>query len=328
MRTLSPAAKNALHGRRPGNRNGGIRGLFHIDRSTRHRMLMNRQIYLMYLPAILTVIVFNLFTTYGLKIAWLDFNFQDGLNSPSIGWEYFRVLFGMPRFFRLMRNTVEITFLRLLFGFPIVILLALLLNDIRSKGLKNVSQSVLYLPHFLNWVIIATLLYLVFNEHSGVLSRLFGAVGLPYEDITWKREWIRVVLIGSGIWKTMGWSTIIYLAALSAVDPGLYENAIVDGAGKITQMWHISVPAIFPVIAISFVFAITTIFMENLTQILLLGRNMPNVEVFETWIYDWGLLRGNYGMATAMGLFQTMFGIVLSLFANYLVGKIGYEVLW
>ena len=126
----------------------------------------------------------------------------------------------------------------------------------------------------------------------------------------------------------MGWSTIIYLAALSAVDPGLYENAIVDGAGKLTQMWHISVPAIFPVIAISFVFAITTIFMENLTQILLLGRNMPNVEVFETWIYDWGLLRGNYGMATAMGLFQTMFGIVLSLFANYLVSKIGYEVLW
>ena len=245
MRTLNPAAKNARPRRLRGSRNGA-RGLFHIDRSTRHRMLMNRQIYLMYLPAILTVIVFNLFTTYGLKIAWLDFNFQDGLNSPSIGWEYFRVLFGMPRFFRLMRNTVEITFLRLLFGFPVVILLALLLNDMRSKALKNASQSVLYLPHFLNWVIIATLLYMVFNEHSGVLSRLFGAVGLPYEDITWKREWIRVVLIGSGIWKTMGWSTIIYLAALSAVDPGLYENAIVDGAGKLTQMWHISVPCHLP----------------------------------------------------------------------------------
>ena len=305
-----------------------VRRVFHLDKSTRHRIIVNRQIYLMYLPAIITVIVFNLFTTYGLKIAWLDFNFQDGLNSPYIGWEYFRVLFRTPRFFRLMRNTVEITFFRLLFGFPVVILLALLLNDMRNKTLKSVSQSVLYLPHFLNWVIIATLLYMIFNEHSGVLSRLFGAVGLPYEDITWKREWIRVVLIASGIWKTMGWSTIIYLAALSAVDPSLYENAIVDGAGKLTQMWRISVPAIFPVIAISFVFAITSIFMENLTQIMLLGRSMPNVEVFETWIYDWGLLRGNYGMATAMGLFQTMFGIVLSLFANYLVGKIGYEVLW
>ena len=161
--TLNPAAKNALPRRLRGNRNGA-RGLFHIDRSTRHRMLMNRQIYLMYLPAILTVIVFNLFTTYGLKIAWLDFNFQDGLNSPSIGWEYFRVA---VRHATVLSPDAEHGGDNLpspLFGFPVVILLALLLNDMRSKALKNASQSVLYLPHFLNWVIIATLLYMIFNE--------------------------------------------------------------------------------------------------------------------------------------------------------------------
>ena len=327
MRRLSGTVKYTLSESSQDNKNW-IKRTFTIDQYTKHKILMNKQIYIMYLPVILTVIVFNLLTTYGLKIAWLDFNFQDGFRSPYVGWVYFKAIFSSPNFFRLMRNTVEITFLRLLCGFPVVILLSLMLNDMRSKVVRRVSQSVLYLPNFLSWVIIATLLYMLFNEHSGVLARLFGILGRPYNDITWEKAWIRPVLISSGIWKTMGWSTIIYLAALSSVDPGLYENSLMDGAGKFRQMWHISIPAIFPIIAISFVLSISGVFMENLTQIMLLGRSLRNVEVFETWIYNWGLLQGNYSMATAMGLFQTIFGIILSLIANYLVGKIGYEVLW
>jgi putative aldouronate transport system permease protein len=297
------------------------------------RIKRHKTIYLLFIPLLLQFIIFRYFTLYGLKAAFLDFKLSEGLRSPWIGLTNFKIIFQSHFFFQLLRNTIVITGMRILIGFPVPVILALLLNEIRMSSYKRVCQTVLYLPHFFTWVVLYGMFVAVFNDRNGLLPRFLGGLGASsYMDITRQASTIRIWLVISGVWKGMGWGTIIYLAAISGVDPQLYESAVMDGANRLRQTWHITMPAIFPIVAISFVFNLERILREDFQQILVFTKTSAllyeKTMVFETWIFHQGIERGIHDLATAMGLFQIAIGLLLALSANRIAAKMGYEVLW
>ena len=218
-------------------------------------------------------------------------------------------------------------------GFPIPVLLALLLNEIKLDIYKRTCQTFLYLPHFFTWVVLYGISVAVFNARDGLFMRFLSALGVEsYTDITRQAGTIRLWLVLSGIWRGMGWGTIIYLAAIAGVDPQLYESAVMDGANRWKQIWHITLPAIFPILSISFVFTLEGLLKENFEQIVVFTQESAHLYektmVFETWIFYQGIEAGIHHLATALGLFQIAIGLVLALLANWIAGKLGYEVLW
>ncbi|HHV96246.1 MAG TPA: sugar ABC transporter permease [Clostridiaceae bacterium] len=296
------------------------------------RIYLNKFIYVLFIPIILQFIIFRYATLYGLKIAFLDYNVFDGYNSPWVGWKNFEVIFRSAFFPKLLKNTVILSVMRIILGFPAPIIIALLLNEMKNKFIRRTSQTLLYLPHFLNWVIIYGIFYILFNDFSGVVKHLFDMLGWKYVDFTTKPQNMRLWLVLSGIWKGMGWGSIIYLAAISGINTEMYESAIIDGANRFKQIWYITLPTIFPIMAIQLVLSTASILGEDLTQIFTFTRLNPilleSVEVFETWIYQYGLQGGSFSVATAISLFQTVVGLILTLITNKIASKFGYEVLW
>lgn len=296
------------------------------------RIYLNKFIYVLFIPIILQFIIFRYATLYGLKIAFLDYNVFDGYNNPWVGWKNFEVIFRSAFFPKLLKNTVILSVMRIILGFPAPIIIALLLNEMKNKFIRRTSQTLLYLPHFLNWVIIYGIFYILFNDFSGVVKHLFDMLGWKYVDFTTKPQNMRLWLVLSGIWKGMGWGSIIYLAAISGINTEMYESAIIDGANRFKQIWYITLPTIFPIMAIQLVLSTASILGEDLTQIFTFTRLNPilleSVEVFETWIYQYGLQGGSFSVATAISLFQTVVGLILTLITNKIASKFGYEVLW
>ena len=290
--------------------------------------LRDWDLYLMMLPGILFFIVFKYFPMYGIVIAFKDFNPFAGISkSEWVGLQHFEKLFQYDGFAQIFSNSLILSLLNLVFFFPVPIILALMLNEIRNRHYKNVIQSLLYMPHFISWVVVASLTYIMFATQDGIINQFIQGVGFEKINFLSSPDWFRTMIVGQGIWKEAGWGTIIFLAALSGVDPQLYEAAIVDGANRRRQLWHITLPAIKSTILILLILRLGNVLDNGFEQIFLMLSETTYVvgDVFETYVYREGLLGGKYSYTTAVGLFKSVIGLVLVVGANKLAKKFGEE---
>lgn len=281
----------------------------------------NWQLYSMLLPGVLFFLIFKYIPLGGIVIAFQDYNVFMGIfDSPWVGLKHFYNLFEYPEFYEILTNTVLISLYQLLFGFPAPIILALLLNEVRKRYFKQTVQTVLYLPHFLSWVIVGGLFISLLSPTSGLINEIIKLFGGEPIFFMQEPQYFRSIIVGSSIWKEVGWGTIIYLAAMAGINPELYEAAEVDGAGKFRQALNITIPSILPTIMILLLLRIGNILDLGFEQIYMLLNPLvwDTGEVFDTYIYRVGLLGGQYSYTTAIGIFKSVVGLLLLVGANRL----------
>ncbi|TMV48893.1 sugar ABC transporter permease [Paenibacillus mesophilus] len=287
----------------------------------------DKLLYLMAIPGILFFIVFHYVPMYGILIAFKKYNLYQGFSgSPWVGLDNFVKLFGMGGFRRALGNTIIISFYQLFFAFPAPIILAIMLNEVRHMLYKRFVQTVIYLPHFVSWIIIAGILYAFFSPSTGVIKEI--AVWFGYEgaitNFLSSKEYFRGLLVVSNIWKEAGFGTVLYLATIASIDPQLYEAAKVDGAKKWRQIWHITLPGLRTTIVILLIIRVGHILNAGLDQVYALYN--PQVyevsEILDTFIYKLAFEEAKYDLSTATGVFKSVIGLVLVLFTNYIAKKI------
>lgn len=292
----------------------------------RRRLKQNIPLFIMLCPVLVFYLTFKYAPMGGAIIAFKDYNMFDGiLRSPWVGWNNFELLFTQPRTLNIIRNTLMLSLLRLIFGFPAPILLALMLNEVRRLAFKRIVQTIVYLPHFFNWVIIGGIVVTIFSMESGIVNGILEGLGLPkvpfmYEPGSWT-----AIFIGSGIWKEMGFGTIIYLAALTTIDPSLYEAASMDGANKARQIWHITLPGIRSTIIVLFILQTGSVMEVGFDHVYMLQNSVVSdiSEVISTYNYRVGLQGSQFSLSAAMGLFESIVGLVLVLSSNWIARKFG-----
>jgi putative aldouronate transport system permease protein len=265
---------------------------------------------------------------YGVIIAFKNFNFAKGiLGSDWIGLENFQYLFELDNFYKVFFNSLYLSFLRLIWGFPIPIILALMLNEIGSLRYKKILQTVLYLPHFISWVVIGGIIISFLSPTWGIVNYIIKFFGGESVFFLAKDRYFRTIIIISDIWKGAGWGTIIYLAAITGISPELYEAAIVDGANKFQRLWYITLPSIRTTIVLCLILRMGSIMNNGFEQIFILqnSQNLSVSEVFETWVYRLGLLNGRFSFATTVGLFTSLVGMVFLITADLLAKRLGEE---
>lgn len=280
------------------------------------------QLVLMFLPAAITLALFAYAPMYGLTIAFKDFVLLKGISgSPWVGFENFRKLLTAPSFSEVFANTIKISFLRLIFGFPAPILLALLLNEVGNARFKKVVQTISYLPHFLSWVVLAGIVIQILSPSSGIVNQIivmFG--GNPIYFVADPRYFVPMLIV-TGIWKEVGWGTVVYLASITSISPELYEAATIDGAGRFQKMLHITLPALRPVVSIMFILNSGNLINAGFDQIYNLYN--PAVykvaDIIDTYVYRRGLLDMKYSFSSAAGLFKNIISFALVLTTNGLV---------
>jgi putative aldouronate transport system permease protein len=284
----------------------------------------------MVIPGIVWLIIFAYIPMYGVLMAFQEFKLGDfpGM-SQWVGFKQFEYLFSDPNFGRVLRNTIVISLLKLIINFPAPIIFALLLNELRGKYFKQSVQTISYLPHFISWVVAATLMFDFLSVDNGAVNSLLMSLGLIDRPIHFFGEgryfWPIAVL--TDLWKELGWGTIIYLAAISSIDPELYEAADMDGAGRFQKMWHITVAGIRPTIILLLIFTVGNLLNANFDQIMTLTNQMTNsllidyADVIDTYVYRVGLQQARYSYAAAAGLFKSVINIALLLGANKLAAR-------
>ena len=289
------------------------------------------QIYLMLAPTIIWFLVFLYKPMYGLQIAFKDYSIFRGVAaSPWVGWEHFETLFSNDQFFRAVWNTVKISALNLLFGFPAPILLALMFNEILHITYKRFAQTIVYLPHFISSVIIAGIVTTAFSPTAGVVNTIMGWFGIDSIYFLTRPEWFRPIFVGTGIWQEAGFGSIVFLAAIAGVNPSLYESAVVDGASRWQMMWKITLPSILPTIIIMLIIRIGNIMEVSFEMIILLYQpaTYATADVVNTWVYRQGIESGQYDIAAAAGLFNALVAFVLVMVANTLSRRYARTSLW
>lgn len=288
-------------------------------------------LYLLFVPVIVYYIVFRYYpiAVQGI-LAFKQYKLSFGIwDSPWVGFDNFVYAFGRPDFYNVLENTVIISLLRIAFGFFPPIFLAILLFDLRSSWLRRISQTILYIPHFFSWVIIYGIVFAMFSN-TGMVNQLIAGLGGNEQNFLMAPEWFRPLIVGSGIWKEIGWGTIIYLAALTAIDPSIYEAAKVDGAGPLQRIRHITLPGIRPVVVFLFTLSLGSVLNAGVEQILLFysPATYEVGDIIDTFVFRQGLNQLQYSMATAVGLFQSVIGLILVLTANRLAKKYAGTGIW
>lgn len=291
----------------------------------------DRYLYLLLLPGLLLVLVFKYMPMYGVVIAFQEYNIYKGISgSEWVGFDQFTRLFHSPDFGEILGNTIIISLYKLAASFTLPIVLALLLNELRSKLFKRFAQSVVYLPHFISWVIFSGILITFLNPVDGLLNMIIQRFGGMPIDFLGDVRYFRSVLVISDVYKEVGWGTIIYLAAIAGVNADLYEAARIDGASKLKQTWHVTLPAIRPVILILLILSLANILEAGFQQIFLLYSPLVYdvADIIDTYVYRVGIQEANYSYATAAGLFKSAVAMALILSVNAIVKKSGQEGLW
>jgi putative aldouronate transport system permease protein len=288
----------------------------------------NKWIYLMILPGILYFIIYKYIPMYGLVIAFQDYKPYLGImGSEWVGLEHFRRLFSEPDFWNIFSNTLILFVLNLVLFFPIPIILALMLNEVRLMAFKRTVQTLIYIPHFMSWVIIVSIGYVMLTLDGGIINGMLVALGFEKINFLLNPDWFRPTYITQVIWREAGWGTIIYLAAMASIDPQLYEAARMDGANRFQQMWHITLPSIKGVIIILLILKIGDVLELGFEHVYLLlnAANREVAEIFDTYVYTAGLKQGQFSYSTAVGFFKGIVGLILVMFANWLAKKNGQE---
>lgn len=292
------------------------------------RMIRNRWLYLMLLPGLLYFLIFKYWPMYGVLIAFKDYQpFLGFWESPFVGLKHFERFFHDPNFVVLFRNTLVLAMLNILFFFPLPIVIALMLNELRYHLFKRTIQTLVYIPHFMSWVVVVGIAYIFLTTEGGIVNDLLVYFGWDKINFLASNEWFRTIVTAEVIWKETGWGTIIFLAALAGVDPQLYEAARMDGANRLRQLWHITLPAIRSTIIILLILRLGHFLDTGFEQIFLMlnAMNRDVGEVFDTYVYSVGISQGQYSFSTAVGLFKSLVGLVLVVVANHLAKKFGEE---
>lgn len=301
-----------------------------ISTTLRKDMQKNWSLYLLVLPVILFYALFCYKPMYGALIAFKDFSPGRGFaKSPWVGMENFVRFFNSPYFFRLLRNTFLISFYNLLFGFPAPIILALLLNEVRHTGFKRFTQTITYLPHFISIIVIAGMIT-DFSMSTGLFNDIIEFFGGKRFPLLQAPNLYRPIYVASDIWQGIGWGTIIYLSALSGIDPQLYEAAMIDGAGRFKQLIHVTLPSITPTIVILLILRIGHLLGVGYEKTILLYNpaTYETADIISTYVYRVGLLEQNWSYSTAIGLFNSAVNFTLLLVANKLSRKLSETSLW
>lgn len=304
------------------------RGMRTVDWKKLKKM---KALYLLAGVPFLFLLVFNYLPMYGVLIAFKNYRFVDGIYGSE--WNqflYYREMWGDSLFRRALRNTIVISLAKIIFLFPLPILFALLLNEMRHNGVKRVVQSISYLPHFLSWVVIGGFVYQILSPEIGLLNTMLSFFGAEPVHFISKSNLFIPILLSATTWATVGWSSIIYLAAISAVDPGLYESAEIDGANRLQKAIYITIPSILSAIIILFILGLASILQAGFDPIFNLYNPlvMDVADVIDTFVYRKGLLEAKFGYATAVGLFQSVIGIVLILVSNKIIKRYSDYGVW
>lgn len=276
-------------------------------------------LYFLLIPGVVYFAVFRYAPMYGLIIAFKNYVPFLGINgSDWVGLQNFKEFISNPDFFRLFTNTLILSVLTIAFTFPVPIILALLLNELRLKFTKKMIQTAIYIPHFLSWTIIVSITFLLFSVENGIFTNLAQMITGNKIDFLTSPAWFRPLIVLQTIWKETGWNTIIYLAALSAVDQEQYEAAIIDGAGRFQRLIHVTLPAIKNTIILLLIMRVGSILNNGFDQIYLMmnSLNRSVADVFDTYVYVMGITQGAYSYSTAVGLFKSVISLILVLGAN------------
>lgn len=290
----------------------------------------NSFFYLMFSIPFIYFVIFHYIPMFGIMIAFKDYNVFDGITgSDWVGFKYFSEFLSDPYFYKLIRNTLLIGLYQIFFVFPAPIILALLLNELKNRTFQRVIQTVSYLPHFLSTVVVCGIL-VNFLSYDGIINQFFQALGLESVQFLMMPEWFRTIYISSEIWQGIGWGSIIYLAALTGIDPQLYEAATVDGANRWKRALHITLPGIAPTIIIMFLFSIGAIMSVSFEKVLLLsnGSNFETSDIIATYVYRRGLVSSDFSYATAVGLFNSFIALFFLTIGNKISKKVSETSLW
>ena len=303
----------------------------HIGKKSRLSVMLTRwQVYTLVLPAIVYVFLFNYMPMYGVQIAFRKFSTSKGvLGSPWVGLKYFEKFWSLPIFWTLIRNTLTITVYSLA-TFPIPIVFALMLNEVRNTRFKKTVQTVSYAPHFISTVVLCSMLTLFLSESSGVFNSIIRVLGGTPKDFLTMPSAFPSIVVWSGIWQELGWSSIIYIAALAGVSPELIEAAKLDGAGRFKVIWHVNIPCILPTIVILLIMRFGSLMSLGFEKIYLLQNslNMETSRIIATYVYELGLLGGQFSQAAAVGLFNTVVNVALLACVNTIARKLTEISLW
>lgn len=291
-----------------------------------------RVLLLMMLPALIYFAVFCYTPMYGVVMAFKDYKISKGIiGSEWVGLYYFEKLFSSARFWRVLGNTLIISFLKLVIGFFPPILFALLLNEIKVPWFKKLTQTCSYLPYFISWIVLAGIIKEVFST-NGVFNQIVTAFGGDAQVWLSKKQYFRAILVGTDIWKGFGWGSIIYISALSGIDPQLYEAASLDGAGRWKKMLYITLPGLIPVITINLILSMSGVLNAGFDQIFnLTNSSVKSVaDIIDTYVYELGIQKRDYSLSTAVGLFKSVVALILIVGTNFTAKKINGEdyTLW
>mgnify|MGYP001017168323 CR=1 FL=1 len=300
-------------------------------KKTYKRIWKYRYIYLFMVPAIIWYIIFHYTPMFGLILAFKDYKYNMGiLGSPWVGLRYFRNFLSDPMFYNVISNTLKISILKIIFGFPAPIILALMLNEVTNSKFKRVVQTVSYMPYFVSWVVVITMLSKFLSPTHGLLNEIRVNMGLDAVYYQGDPKLFYPLVVLTDIWKNVGWGSIIYLAALTGIDPGLYEAAEIEGAGRWAKMWHITLPGIRATIGILFIMGLGGILNAGYEQILLMQTPpvMDKAEILDTYVLRRGLKMSQFGYATAIGFFSSVVSLILVVTVNYISRKYTEVSLW
>ena len=294
-------------------------------------MLKCWQLYVLLIPTLIYFIVFCYGPMYGVQLAFKEYNAVAGITgSPWIGFENFRRFFSSYQFRQLLWNTITLSLYQLAVSFPFPIILALALNQVRNAKFKKLVQTVTYAPHFISIVVLVGMINIFFSTNGGLVNEVVQAFGGDPIYFLGKEQYYQNMYVWSGVWQNIGWSAIIYLAALSGVSPELHEAAIVDGASKIKRIWHIDIPAILPTIVILLVLNCGQVMSIGFEKAFLMQNplNIGVSEIIPTYVYKMGLINAQYGFSTAVGLFYSVINCTLLVIVNKVSKKMGQTALW
>jgi putative aldouronate transport system permease protein len=294
------------------------------------KILNNYQLYLFLLPALIYFIVFHYYPMYGVLIAFKDFIATQGImGSPWVGFKHFERFFDSYQFWTLIKNTLGLSGLQLIIGFPLPIILALMMNQIRYEKYKRFVQTVVYAPHFISVVVLSGMIY-VFFSNNGLINNMITIFGGESISFMSKPEWFKPLYIGSSVWQETGWAAIIYLAALAGVSPELHEAAVMDGASKWHRILHVDIPAIMPTAVILLILSVGNMMNIGFEKAYLLQTplNQPAAEIIPTYVYKLGLQQAQYSFAAAVGLFNAIINLILLVSVNKFAKKLSGQGLW
>jgi putative aldouronate transport system permease protein len=299
--------------------------------SWRRHLQQNYWLYLFLVPGMLYLLIFRYVPMAGIVIAFTDFNNALGIfHSPWVGLKNFNYLFHSKDFYKVLVNSLVISLYRMAAGFSAPIVLALLLNELRNQTFKRSMQTVLYLPHFISWVVVYGIMLNFLSPSTGILNYVMKSMGMQSVSFLTDTRYFRSLVVISDIWKTAGWGTVVYMAAIAGIDPTYYEAAIIDGASRWQRIVHVTLPQISGTIVVMLILCTGSLLSNGFEQIFLMQNSLTLSvsEVFETYTYKVGLLEGRLSFSTAVGLFQSVVGFILIYITNFFAKRTGEEGLW